>query len=88
MTPLRHKMLNDLVVRGLAENTQKSYLQAVAGLARHYRRSPDQISAREVQDYLIYLYQHRQLSWRSCNAIRHGLRFFVYFRQACVTTYH
>ena len=76
MTPLRHKMLNDLVVRGLAENTQKSYLQAVTGLARHYRRSPDQISAREVQDYLIYLYQHRQLSWRSCNAIRHGLRFF------------
>ncbi len=76
MTPLRHKMLNDLVVRGLAENTQKSYLQSVTGLARHYRRSPDQISAQEVQDYLISLHQHRQLSWRSCNAIRHGLRFF------------
>jgi len=76
MTPLRRKMLNDLVVRGLAENTQKSYLQAVTGLARHYRRSPDQISAQEVQDYLISLHQHRQLSWRSCNAIRHGLRFF------------
>lgn len=76
MTPLRRKMLNDLVVRGLAENTQQSYLQAVIGLARHYRRSPDQISAQEVQDYLLFLYQHRQLSWRSCNAVRHGLRFF------------
>ena len=76
MTPLRRKMLNDLVVRGLAENTQKSYLYAVSGLARHYHRSPDQISAQEVQEYLISLHQQRQLSWRSCNAIRHGLRFF------------
>ena len=76
MTPLRRKMLNDLVVRGLAENTQKSYLYAVSGLARHYHRSPDQISAQEVQEYLIALHQQRQLSWRSCNAIRHGLRFF------------
>lgn len=63
-------------MRGLAVNTQKSYLQAVIGLARHYRRSPDQISAQEVQDYLLFLYQHRKLSWRSCNAVRHGLRFF------------
>ena len=41
MKPLRQKMLNDLLVRGLAENTQKSYLQSVTGLARYYTRSPD-----------------------------------------------
>lgn len=76
MTPLRQRMINDLTVRGLTENTQKSYLSAVAGLAKHYHRSPDQISAQEVQDYLLYLHQKRHLSWRSCNTIRHGLRFF------------
>lgn len=76
MTPLRQRMISDLTVRGLAENTQKSYLRAVTGLASHYHRSPDQLCAQEVQDYLLYLNQERHLSWRSCNAARHGLRFF------------
>jgi site-specific recombinase XerD len=69
-------MLNDLIVRGLTENTQKSYLQSVTGLTRYYKRSPDQLSAQEVQDYLLYLSQERQLTPTSCNTIRHGLRFF------------
>ena len=75
MTPLRQRMINDMTVRGLAENTKRSYLTSVTGLARHYRRSPDQISAQEVQDYLIYLHQQRGLSWKSCNCVRHGVRF-------------
>jgi site-specific recombinase XerD len=69
-------MLNDLRIRNLAENTQKAYLQAVTGLACYYRRSPDQLPVREVQDYLLYLSQERHLAWTSCNTIRHGLRFF------------
>ena len=64
-----------MTVRGLAENTKRSYLTSVTGLARHYRRSPDQISAQEVQDYLIYLHEQRGLSWKSCNCVRHGVRF-------------
>ena len=52
MTQLRQRMTDDMTVRGLAENTKKSYLNSVAGLARHYRRRPDRISAPEVQDYL------------------------------------
>ena len=76
MTPLRQRMLNDTTVRGLAENTKKSYLSSVTGLARHYRRSPDQVSAQEVQDYLIHLHEQRELAWQSCNCVRHGIRFF------------
>ena len=76
MTALRQRMIKDLTVRGLAENTQKAYLRAVTALARHYRRSPERISAQEVQDYLLYLHQERHLSWQSCNVARHGLRFF------------
>lgn len=76
MTPLRQRMVNDMTVRGLAENTKKSYLYSVSGLAGHYGRSPDRISAQEVQDYLIYLHQERGLSWKSCNCARHAIRFF------------
>ena len=75
MTPLRQRMINDMTVRGLAENTKRSYLTSVTGLARHYRRSPDHISAQEVQDYLLYLHEQRGLSWKSCNCVRHGVRF-------------
>lgn len=76
MTPLCQRVIHDLTVRGLAENTRKSYLRAVTGLARHYRRSPDELSAQEVQAYLVWLHEERHLSWKSCNTIRHGLRFF------------
>ena len=75
MTPLRQRMLNDMTVRGLAENTKKSYLNSVSGLAHHYGRSPRRISAQEVQDYLIFLHDQRGLSWQSCNCVRHGIRF-------------
>lgn len=76
MTPLRKKMIDDMVVRGLSENTIQSYTNAVTGLARHYKRSPDRIEPREVQDYLLFLLRDRELAWGSCNCHRHGLRFF------------
>ena len=75
MTPLRQRMINDMTVRGLADNTKSSYLKSVIRLARHYGRSPEKITAREVQDYLIHLHQHRGLSWQSCNCARHAIRF-------------
>ena len=76
MTPLRRQFLNDLAVRGLSENTQRSYLQAVIGLVRYYQRSPDLLTAPEVQQYLLHLRQDRGLSWGSCNTVSYGLRFF------------
>ena len=49
MTELRQRMVNDMIVRGMAEKTRAAYTQAVAGLAKFYRRSPAQISPDEVQ---------------------------------------
>ncbi len=34
MTPLRKKMIADMVLRGLSERTQQRYMDAVAGLAK------------------------------------------------------
>ncbi len=41
MTELRQRMVNDMIVRRMAEKTRTSYTHAVAGLAKFYRRSPD-----------------------------------------------
>ncbi|MDE2914932.1 MAG: site-specific integrase [Paracoccaceae bacterium] len=75
MTPLRKRMIKNMAVRGLAENAVRSYLRSVSGLARFYGRSPERISAQEVQDYLLHLHEKRGLSWKSCNCAGHGIRF-------------
>jgi integrase/recombinase XerD len=76
MTPLRQKMINDMIVRRLAPKTQKAYISAVAGLSRFYNKTPDKINNEQIQDYLLYLLQDKKLAWSSCNVIINGLRFF------------
>jgi integrase/recombinase XerD len=78
MTELRRQMDDDMVARGFAERTRESYLWAVTGLARFYRRPPDRISDEEVQAYLVHLLRERQRSWSTCNVVANGLRFFFH----------
>ena len=76
MGELRKQMDSDLVVRGMSVRTREAYIGAVAGLAKHYRRRPDQVSEAEVQQYLLHLIQERKLAWSSCNIAAQGLKFF------------
>jgi len=76
MGALRKQMDGDLVVRGMSVRTREAYLGAVAGLAKYYARRPDQISAPEVQNYLLHLVEERKLAWSSCNIVAQGLKFF------------
>jgi integrase/recombinase XerD len=78
MNPLRHQMEADMIVRRMSERTREAYLNAVAGLAKHYQRSPERVSEAEVQSYLLYLLQERRLAWSSCNIVTHGLKFFYH----------
>jgi integrase/recombinase XerD len=78
MTELRRRMDDDMVARGFAERTRESYLWAVTGLARFYRRPPDRISDEEVQAYLVHLLRERQRSWSTCNVVANRLRFFFH----------
>jgi integrase/recombinase XerD len=76
MGVLREQMIRELRLRRYAAATQKAYLEAVVGLTKHFRISPDQLSARQVQDYLLYLMCERHLHWNTVNAICSGLTFF------------
>ncbi len=75
MTPLRQRMLDALVLRGMAEPYPEAYIDAVARLARHYKRSPDTLHAEEVQRYLLHLLRERQLSRSSVNQYGCAYRF-------------
>ena len=78
MTELRRRMDEDMIVRGMADRTRETYLAAVTGLAKFYRRSPDRISDEEVQAYLLYLIRERHRSWNTCHIVVHGLRFLYH----------
>ena len=78
MTKLREQMTHEMVLRGFAPNTQRTYLQAVSQLARHYDRSPDRISKREVKAYLLYLHQDAKRSRSTCNVAAAALRFLYH----------
>jgi len=78
MGELRDRMHHDLVVRGLAERTRESYTAAVVGLTRFYRRSPDRLTQREVEAYLVHLAEERKLAWNTRSLITNGLRFFYH----------
>jgi integrase/recombinase XerD len=78
VSTLRTRMIDDMTLRGMAAKTQEGYVRAVAGLATYYDRSPDRITDREVQAYLLHLMRERRLSWSSCNVAVHGLRFFYH----------
>jgi integrase/recombinase XerD len=76
MGVLRERMIRELQLRRFAVGTQKAYLEAVVGLTKYYGIAPDQLSATQVQDYILYLMTQRQLHWNSVNVVASGLKFF------------
>ena len=75
MGALREKMIGEMRLRNFAARTQKSYLAAMVGLAKHYRQFPDQLTKEQIQSYLLEL-QERGLSSSSLNVNISALRFF------------
>ncbi len=76
MTEIRQKMIRAMELENLSANTQRRYLAAVTGLAKHYRQSPDQLSKEMIEDYLLYLKKNRGYAPNSCASALSGLRFF------------
>ena len=76
MTTLRSQLIRELVLRGSSPRTQEACVNAVAGLARHYNRSPDGLSDEQIKAYLFHLHQHRKLAASSLNIVVSGLRCF------------
>jgi len=46
ISALRQRMIDDMTVRNLAPNTKLCYLKQVHYLARYFRKSPEQLSAK------------------------------------------
>ena len=51
MTHLRQRMIEDMGIRNLADNTQSAYLQQVIAYAEHFHRSPEELGPEAVRAY-------------------------------------
>lgn len=75
MTPLRQRMLEDMQVRNLSINTQKSYILQVALFARHFDRSPEGLIPEDIRTYQVYLTNEKKLAPGSIMLATAALRF-------------
>lgn len=76
MTTLRQNFIRELVLRGMAPRTQEAYVAAVYGVAKHYHKSPDQLSDEQLKEYLFHLARDKQYSASSLNQVVSALRCF------------
>ena len=76
MSKLRNRVIRDMQLAGLGEGTRREYLRAVRQLAAYYLVSPDQLSQRNVEDYLLYVRDELGVAKGTFAPIFAGLKFF------------
>jgi hypothetical protein len=55
-------MIQDMNLAGFTEGTQRNYINAIRQLARHYMTSPDQLTEKQVQDYVFYVRDQKRVA--------------------------
>ncbi len=76
MSPLQQRMLEDMQLRGLSARTQEAYARAVWQLAKHYHRSPEQLSDEELRQYFLYLANEKKIARPTATIALCGIKFF------------
>lgn len=76
MTPLRKEMIRAMELRNLSKHTKRNHLGSVDRLARYYKKSPDQLTKEQIEDYLLYLKNEKGNTLGTCNVVKSGIRFF------------
>ena len=76
MSELSDRMTQDLKLAGLVEGTQREYLRAPRQLAAYYMVSPDQLSERQVEDYILYVRDDLGVAKGTFAPLFAGLKFF------------
>ena len=75
MTALRQRLIEDMQVRNYSPRTVEAYVAAVAKVAKHFKRGPDQLTSEELRAFQVHLLSVKT-SWSQFNQIVCGLRFF------------
>jgi hypothetical protein len=63
-------------LHGFAIRTQEAYLSAVRQLAKHYRKSPDQINEEELRQHFLFLKNEKHAARNICTLALYRMKFF------------
>lgn len=76
MSQLRNRMIQDMKLAGLVHGTRTQYVRAVYNLTGYYMRSPDHLSERNVEEYLLYVRDELGVAKGTFEPLVAGLKFF------------
>ena len=68
-----------LIIQRVAPKTKESYLRSVEDLSSFHSQPAAGLSNDQIQDFLLYNIQEKQLAWSSCNVLFCGLK--KYYQQ-------
>src|SRR5215472_5990880 len=80
VTPLRHRMIEDMNARKLSAGTQRGYVRSCKRLAAFLHRSPDTATTEDIRRFQLHLAE-AGVSICNRNRIMTGMRFL--FRVTC-----
>ena len=75
MGAIKEKMKQQMVIRGLSENTQESYLRAVSQFVRYFMVSPELLGVEDIHAYQHHLIRERRIAMTTYNLHIGALRF-------------
>ena len=75
MTQLRKQMIRAMELKNLSAHTKRSYLAVISRITKHYQKSPDKLTKKMIEDYLLYLKNDKGNAPGSCVCVVTGLRF-------------
>lgn len=74
MSTLRNQMLQVMQQRNFSENTIRTYLGCLSSLAKHFNKSPDLLTVKQINEYLHYCITVKGLSNSMINQTIGSLR--------------
>lgn len=82
-SPLRRRMIEDMMIRNLSTATQRSYVYVVVRYSQYFGgRSPARLTLEDARSYLVHLAE-RGRSWNTINQTAAALRFFYGVTLGC-----
>jgi site-specific recombinase XerD len=73
----KEKMIRQMELKNFSKGTQGTYLAAVRALIRHYGKDPEQISTKEVEDYILHLQEKKRLSASTIHSYINAFKFLI-----------
>lgn len=74
MTPLRQRLIDDLLLRNYSARTVEAYVAGVARFAKHFGRSPEALGSEELRAFQLQMLKDK-VSWSKFNQTVSALRF-------------